>query len=474
MDPAPLPSSADSSTITPALQLRAQADACRTGTTTQPKDFQKAIDLYTQSGFQHDDGTSLYFLGLMYQYNMVPGEENGKGKLALKTTNAELMKKAVEMFVLAAEKNVSLACYQMGCLYRDGLEMFEDEPLNEKYRDTNEARNVIAATSSVAPRLTAEHAEMESGAKPMVLVAKDMKKAVKMFEIAKDLGDFEAQYEIGYYYELGLHGYWKSHKKAMELYEKAMKEDHAPSMVRYAVLLRDSLSAKVWSPQSERLQEQNQERIFAILQTAAQQKNKAAIAELGYMYENGYGTPMSTAVAAKLYKSVTRCGIPMADYQLGMIYMNGTAGTSPIQMNMELAKECFDYASSQGYALADFQLGRLYARGVVKVDAGLEAARGFCSGMEIVPQDYRKALFYFQQGYERGDYVCGIYYYWLRFKLGPEYNPHFARDLTVFIIFILFALFFLLYNIAILITQEIHPVAIITKLFGATSIKTEL
>jgi hypothetical protein len=64
-------------------------------------------------------------------------------------------------------------------------------------------------------------------------------------------------------------------------------------------------------------------RAARLLAPAARQGNPRAQAMLGFMYENGFGTPQAYDAAIDLYVGAAERGEPTAQYLLGLMYDKG-------------------------------------------------------------------------------------------------------------------------------------------------------
>jgi TPR repeat protein len=70
--------------------------------------------------------------------------------------------------------------------------------------------------------------------------------------------------------------------------------------------------------------EQSYEKAFNYFSKAAKTEDPSALYHLGFMHENGYGTPVDLTQAATFYQKASRHGNLPATTRLGMMYLTGT------------------------------------------------------------------------------------------------------------------------------------------------------
>lgn len=127
-------------------------------------------------------------------------------------------------------------------------------------------------------------------------VSRDMKKAFEFYQIAAELGNTDAQVDLGDIYYYG--------KETAQSYEKA----------------------NYW------------------YEKAAKNGNATAQMNLGYAYLNGEGVEMNYAKARNWLEIAVKQGQPSAMYHLGTIYFDGNG----VAENKELAVELFKNSCSKG------------------------------------------------------------------------------------------------------------------------------
>lgn len=129
---------------------------------------------------------------------------------------------------------------------------------------------------------------------------------------AAELGDAGAQNSIGVYYSQGYCGMTTNQQKAIEWYEKAVKQHNA-------------------------LAEYN----------------------LGIQYEFGWGVNADPSMAANLYQKAVDQNHSKAKANLGLLYLSGRGVTQDSNKGLNLLEQ----SAEQGYALAQNNLGILYKYG---------------------------------------------------------------------------------------------------------------
>jgi uncharacterized protein len=92
---------------------------------------------------------------------------------------------------------------------------------------------------------------------------------------------------------------------------------------------------------------------------AAEQGDAVAQYYLGLMYLNGKGVPEDDAEAVKWFRKAAEQGNAKAQYYLGFMYANGTG----VPEDDAEAVKWYRKAAEQGYANAQFNLGLMYLNG---------------------------------------------------------------------------------------------------------------
>ena len=92
---------------------------------------------------------------------------------------------------------------------------------------------------------------------------------------------------------------------------------------------------------------------------AAEQGERCAQNNLGWMYKNGRGVPQDYAEAMKWYCKAAEQGHADGQNNLGVMYLEGTG----VDKNFDIAMVNFQKADAQGNMYAPWNLGRMYENG---------------------------------------------------------------------------------------------------------------
>ena len=150
----------------------------------------------------------------------------------------------------------------------------------------------------------------------------DYDKAVKLYKKAAELGDAQAQCDLGICYRSG-EGVEKDPVKAIEWYLKAAEQGHG-----------------------------------------------GALNNLGIMYQHGIGVESDIDKAAEYYLKAAEAGNADGQFCIGLFYVNGAG----VEQNYEEAIKWFKEAASQGEPDSMFHLAQLYNEGLgVEKDMNLVA-----------------------------------------------------------------------------------------------------
>ena len=247
-------------------------------------------------------------------------------------------------------------------------------------------------------KLAASLANPQLGTAVAAEVRGDVKAAFLLFKARAEQGDTEAQLKLWEMYTLGkvpgrtfrnMADELEGQKEGKEWLRKAADGGNARAQYNlgmgYVNSPQDFSEAMKW------------------FRKAADQGNADAQYQLGSMYENGKGVPEDSAEAMKWYHkaadqgnvNATRViaqaevrkqaeqGNAKAQYQLGMVYINGKGpGTPPDYVE---AMKWYRKAADQGNPDAQFQLGSMYENG---------------SG---VPKDYAEAMKWYRKAAVQGN-----------------------------------------------------------------------
>ncbi len=154
------------------------------------------------------------------------------------------------------------------------------------------------------------HAGLEEG----IIAANEgqFETALKEFNYLADKGFAPGMYELAKLYEGG-HGVVRDYRKAAQLYQQAVKQNHVDSMFALAVL-----------------------------------------------YQEGNGVKLDKQMAISLFEQAANKNLPAAQYNLGVIYANGDG----VSHDYKLAKTWYEKAAANNYTLAQFNLALMYFEGL--------------------------------------------------------------------------------------------------------------
>ena len=93
--------------------------------------------------------------------------------------------------------------------------------------------------------------------------------------------------------------------------------------------------------------------------SAADAGDAKAKANLGYMYERGFGVPQSYVEAVRWYREAAAGGAPEGMYNMGTLYYYGYG----VERNLREAARWFRQAAQKELAPAQYMLGLMYSKG---------------------------------------------------------------------------------------------------------------
>ena len=174
-----------------------------------------------------------------------------------------------------------------------------------------------------------------------VLVLKDVKK--KKEEEAKAKSEEYRKFALDRKYPPALYelALGKEGRERAELFNEAAERDYIPAIVRYAKELEDEFP----------------DRAFALWQRAYALGSLRGAYGLGRCYERGIGVIANREKAYLLYRQAAKSGYADAIAVVGMYYQKGCV----VDMDAELAEECYDTAIRKGSTYALRRKAKLYA-----------------------------------------------------------------------------------------------------------------
>ena len=209
-------------------------------------------------------------------------------------------------------------------------------------------------------------------------VQRDFSLAFQWFAKAAENGDADSQYQLGCMYVSG-EGVPENPSEGAKWLKAAADQGNSDAQWMYAICLKDGagvnknepLALQYFTKSAEQGNAEGQFNLGCLLrdgigcqpnlvqamqwfQLASQQNNDGATYNLAVLYEDN-----SPALAAQLYEKLAAKGVSDAQYNLGVMYMNGTG----VPANMQRAIELFKQAALQGAPDAAFNLGIIYGQG---------------------------------------------------------------------------------------------------------------
>ena len=242
--------------------------------------------------------------------------------------------------------------------------------------DLCELRAMASRGSSVALNEMGVRYEFGRG------VARDEVKAARLFRLAADQGNADAQFNLGRMYKSGSDGIAQDDTEACRLYRLAANQGHARAQFSLGRMCEHGRGVP-----------QDYAEAVRLYRLAADQGNAGAQLNLALMYENGQGVVRDEAEATKFYRLAASQGIAHAQFRLGRMYRSGSDSVA-----QDEAQACMLYrlAADQGHARAQCNLGWMYEHG-----------RG-------VPQDYAEAVRLYRlaadQGLALAQFNLGVMY----------------------------------------------------------------
>lgn len=198
-----------------------------------------------------------------------------------------------------------------------------------------------------------------------------------------DLGDAQAQCDLGTHFERGL-GVERDMKQALYLYGLSSRQGHPRAQFHLARCYAHGLGTPVdWY------------KAFHLYRQAAHSGHVPSICNLGVCYHNGTGTAPDHPRAVSLYREAALSDYPRAWYNLGVCYESGVGVTRDLVRAAALYKKAAQGRFAQGAC----SLGSCYEHGV-GVYKDLNKAVGLYR--KAASAGCARAMFYLGLCYEGG------------------------------------------------------------------------
>jgi len=212
-------------------------------------------------------------------------------------------------------------------------------------------------------------------------VSQNDKEAVKWYLKAAEQGHAKAQFNLGLMYDIGK-GVSQDYKEAVKWYSKAVRQGHAEAQRHLAICYAKGEGVP-----------KDYKKAFELFSEAAEQGDVGAQACLGWMYYNGLGVTQNYKEATNWFSRAADLGDAPAQSMLGDIYYEGKG----IPQDYKEAMKWYSKAAEQGDADAQFKLGLMY-----------DTSKG-------VSQDYKEAFKWYSKAAEQGHVTA-------QFNLGLMYD----------------------------------------------------
>lgn len=199
--------------------------------------------------------------------------------------------------------------------------------------------------------------------------AKDYVQARKLFLIAADEGDAEAQRMLGVMYSYG-EGVPEDHGTALQWFQRAAEQGNAAAQYSLGIVHENALGIP-----------QNYSVAAGWYLKAANQDYAKARVNLGMMYSDGRGVQQDFAKAIELLRKPADEGVALAQFNTGVMYEKGHG----VRQSHAEAFDWYMKAAAQGLPEAQFNLAVHYHDG------------------KGVKKDFNEALKWFRKAAEQGD-----------------------------------------------------------------------
>lgn len=183
-------------------------------------------------------------------------------------------------------------------------------------------------------------------------VEQNFDEAMRLLHEAAELGNADAQWELGLKYEYGELGVEADAGRAFQLYRQSAEQDNAMGYHLVGHCYQHGISVE----ESHELSDQNYRRAFAMLQQlVAETNDRIALNFLGSAYFWGDGTERNREEGFNCYMRAAELGNPETQYKVGTCYLEGT-GVTPDSV---AALQWLNKAADQGYTAAIQKLENL-------------------------------------------------------------------------------------------------------------------
>lgn len=154
----------------------------------------------------------------------------------------------------------------------------------------------------------------------------------------------------------------------------------------------------------------NYQQAFELWKPLAESGDAKAQYNIGLLFMNGLGVEKNAVYARELFRAAAKQGMVEAQYNLGLIYFQGI---STFRRNYD-AHHWWSLSAAQGHAASQYNLGMLYLKGMgtgkgKEIDKGLQlwesaAAQGYPEAIESLIRVYSSGELIDQPNPERARY----------------------------------------------------------------------
>lgn len=227
-------------------------------------------------------------------------------------------------------------------------------------RETTERVREEAESSRLKPEKEAEKKEIK--ATETENKAK-IEKSLKHYKELAELGDAEAQYQLGVHYQYG-RDIKKDEEEAAKWYRKAAEQEHVKAMIALRKCYMDGVGVSVDFSEACKWKWRAIDHYLA----DAEKGDANAQYGLGYVY-NSVNDYDDEEDALKWYRKAAEQGHAEAQFELGGRYWIGWS----VEKNAEEAAKWYQKAAEQGHMEAQVALGKCYLVGIGMIQSADKA-----------------------------------------------------------------------------------------------------
>jgi serine/threonine protein kinase len=163
---------------------------------------------------------------------------------------------------------------------------------------------------------------------------KDYAQAARSYLAAANANNAQAQYQLGYMYQLG-QGVAQDYATAAHWYELSAGQGYRDAQLQLGYLVQNGLGMAKSYPMA-----------LHWYQLAAAQGSVPAQNQLGYLYQMGYGVPVNFPEALRWYQSAAQQGSAPAQFRIGHFYAEGLG----VARDLATARDWMTRAAAGGNA----------------------------------------------------------------------------------------------------------------------------